>query len=454
MAITVVKYADLTNWSMGNVVSISLSYNPKYELVMLSELLTFEDARCLLEDDEYYQQVTLRSNGYGLENRKNGHKKGTEIRTRDQHYLKKGQLVLSKIDARNGAFALVSEEYDGAIVTKDFPTYKIDDQQVRPQYLLLFLLSAPFLELVGHCSKGTTKRQRVDIGMLLNLQIPIPSLEEQDAILNKYYELLGDIQERSGQVKQKEQEKETFLSKSLGLQENNGGDSIASTKLFLVKYETLTSWNVDDAIRGDRSESDKYPTYTLSELHNDILLCRKGNKPKYEEKSPLRILNQKCIRWNYIDLQYAKGVERAWVDAISDDYATREGDVLVNSTGDGTIGRSAVVDKACTGLLYDSHVLLLRINPQRLNPFYLSFLINSKYGQHQIEDLKSGKTTHQTELGVGNLSKMSIPLPTISEQVIIATKLQEINEEIAQLKDIDNIRAKARTYFERQIYKA
>ena len=140
MAITVVKYADLTNWSMGNVVSISLSYNPKYELVMLSELLTFEDAKCLLEDDEYYQQVTLRSNGYGLENRKNGHKKGTEIRTRDQHYLKTGQLVLSKIDARNGAFALVSEEYDGAIVTKDFPTYRIDDQQVRPQYLLLFLL--------------------------------------------------------------------------------------------------------------------------------------------------------------------------------------------------------------------------------------------------------------------------------------------------------------------------
>ncbi len=113
-----------------------------------------------------------------------------------------------------------------------------------------------------------------------------------------------------------------------------------------------------------------------------------------------------------------------------------------------------MVGKASTGLLYDSHVLLLRINPQRLNPFYLSFLINSKYGQHQIENLKSGKTTHQTELGLGNLSKMSIPLPTISEQVIIATKLQEINEEIAQLKDIDDIRAKARTYSERQIYKA
>ncbi len=452
MAITLVKYADLTNWSMGNVVSISLSYSPKYELVMLSELLTFENERCQLEDDEYYQQVTLRSNGYGLENRKNGRKKGAEIRTRNQHHLKTGQLVLSKIDARNGAFALVSEEYDGAIVTKDFPTYRIDDQQVRPQYLLLFLLSAPFLELVGHCSKGTTKRQRVDIGMLMSLQIPVPSFKEQDAILSKYYELLGDIQNRSGKVQQKEQEKETFLSESLGLQENSDGNTFDSAKLYLVKYDTLASWNVNDAIRGDYSESGKYPSYMLSELHNAILLCRKGNKPKYEEASPIRILNQKCIRWNYIDLQYTKGVERAWMDGISDDYATREGDVLVNSTGEGTIGRSAVVGQACAGLLYDSHVLLLRISSQCLNPFYLSFLINSKYGQHQIEDLKSGKTTHQTELGVSNLSKMSIPLPPIAEQIKIATKLQEINEEIAQLKDVDNIRAKARTYFEQQVY--
>lgn len=454
MAITIVKYTDLTNWSMGNVVSVSLSYNLKYELVKLSSLLTIEDERCHLEGDVYYQQVTLRSSGNGLEKRRNGYKKGAEIRTRDQHLLKTGQLVLSKIDARNGAFALVSEEYAGAIVTKDFPTYRIDEQQVRPEYLLQFLLSGQFLGLVEHCSKGTTKRQRVDLGMLMSQQVPVPSLEEQDAILEKYHELLGDIHERSGKVQQKEQEKETFLSETLGLRDNSGRDLVEPAKLIMVKYDTLSNWDVNDVIKGNYLESDKYTSYTLSELHDDIFLCRKGYKPLYEEKSPKRILNQKCVRWNFIATQYSKGVDCAWADSISDNYATHQGDILINSTGEGTIGRSAVVSQSSSGLLCDSHVLLLRINPQRLNPFYLSFLINSSYGQRQIDHLKSAKTTHQTELGVANLLKVSIPLPPLEVQDEIVYKIQQINEEILQLKDVDNIREQARTYFEQQVYQA
>ena len=453
MALTIVKYADLTNWSMGNVVSASLPYSPKYELVILSDLLTFEDVRCQLEDDVYYQQVTLRCNGFGLQKRRNGLKKGREIRTRNQHRLKTGQLVFSRIDARNGAFALVSEEYDGSIVTKDFPTCWIDEHRIRPQYLLLLLLSSPFVELVGHCSKGTTKRKRVDIGMLMSLKIPVPSLEEQDAIIYKYHELLGDIHKRSEQVQQKEQEKERIINESLGIKENIDKNTIEPGKLHLVKYDRIANWNVNDAIRGDYAVSYKYPVYALSELHDDVLLCRKGTQPKYDTTSPIRALNQKCVRWNYIDFQYAKGVDRAWAEGISDDYTTREGDILVNSTGEGTIGRSAVVNQDAVGLLYDSHVLLLRINPKQLNPFYLSFLINSKFGQHQIEYLKSGKTTNQTELGIGNLSKMYIPLPPLSNQVVIAARLQEINEKIVQLKDVENNRLKASTYFEQQVYK-
>ena len=114
-------------------------------------------------------------------------------------------MVFSKIDARNGAFALVSEDVDGSIVTKDFPTYRVNEQRVRPQYLLQLLLSAPFQKLVGHCSKGTTKRQRVDVGILMSQQVPVPALDEQDRILNHYLELLGDLKERPEKIAQKDE---------------------------------------------------------------------------------------------------------------------------------------------------------------------------------------------------------------------------------------------------------
>ena len=454
MAITIIKYVDLINWSFGNVLGESLHYNPQYSLVKLSDILTFDEDKCQLDKNVYYQQVTLKINGNGLEKRRNGLKKGAEIRTRDQHFLRMDQLVLSRIDARNGAFALVSQDFDGTIVTKDFPTYRIDKQLIRPQFLLLILLSRPFLQLVSNCSKGTTKRQRVDIIMLMNQQIPVPSLTEQDTILSHYQEILGDMKNRKDKIQQKENEKEQFFVNSLGLKTNTQQGAIESARLLFVKYNSLTNWNVNMAIKGERSESEKYPTYTLSELREDILLCKRGYNPKYKEESSVRILNQKCVRWNYIDLQFTKGVDCTWAGDINEDYTTHEGDILINSTGEGTIGRSAVVDNNCIGLLYDSHILLLRIFQQRLNPFFLSLLINSKYGQKQIEELKSAKTTHQTELGVNNLAKMSILLPPIAEQETIVAQMQKINDEIANLKDVDGVRAMAQTYFEQQIYQA
>lgn len=452
MAITIIKYTDLTNWSLGNVMGEKLPYNPQYDLVKLTDLLTFEEERCVMDDDNYYQQVTLKSYGNGLEKRKDGYKKGVEIRTKDQHYLRSNQLVFSKIDARNGAFALVGEEKDGSIVTKDFPTYRVNEQRVRPQYLLQLLLSAPFQQLAGHCSKGTTKRQRVDIGMLMNQQVPVPTLDEQDRILNHYQELLGDLKEHPEKIAQKEKEKEQYFIESLGLTINDAQESIESAKLIFVKYDELPNWNLSRVLKNNQSKSDKYPIYTLAEMHDDVLLSKKGFKPKYKENSPIRILNQKCIRWNFIDIQYAKGVDSCWASGINEEYVTHEGDILINSTGEGTIGRSAVVDQPCIGMLYDSHVLLLRVNPQRLYPLYLSLLINSMYGQIQIENLKSSKTTNQTELGIYNLSKMTIPIPPLSEQVALVAKVQEINDEIALLQDVETVLLKANDYFKKQVY--
>ena len=454
MAITVIQYSDMLNWSVGNVFEETLHYNSQYALVRLSELLTFDEERCQLESDVYYQQVTLKLNGNGLEKRRKGFKKGADIRTREQHFLRVGQLVFSKIDARNGAFALVSDDFDGAIVTKDFPTYLIDEQRVMPLYLLLLLLSEPFLQLVGRCSKGTTKRQRVDVDMLMNQQIPVPSLAEQDTILCQYQNVLGDLQEREGKALQKEHEKEQYITETLGLKEYTTQDITETPKLMFVKYEELANWNVSVAVKADRLESDKYPIYTLAELGDVVLLNKKGYNPRYDETSSIRILNQKCVRWDYIDLQYAKGVNSIWAEGISNDYSTREGDILINSTGEGTIGRSAVVNQSSKGMLYDSHIMLLRLNPQWLNPLYLSLFINSKQGQGQIEKLKSAKTTNQTELGVYNLAKLLIPIPPLAIQQIIVEEVKKTNEEIAHLKDVEPIRANAKMYFEQQVYEA
>ena len=111
-----------------------------------------------------------------------------------------------------------------------------------------------------------------------------------------------------------------------------------------------------------------------------------------------------------------------------------------------------MVDLASSNMQYDSHIILLRVNREKICPEYISILVNSTYGQNQIVKLKGAKTTTQTELGVSNISRFVIPIPPLAVQEDIARIVRLMNEEIAQLKDTDMIKVQAKAFFEKQIY--
>ena len=82
-----------------------------------------------IEDTKEYNRVTIRinHNGVSLRDREIGKKIGTK----KQFILIAGQFILSKIDARYGAFGIASNEVDGAIITGNFWAYNVDKKKVN-----------------------------------------------------------------------------------------------------------------------------------------------------------------------------------------------------------------------------------------------------------------------------------------------------------------------------------
>lgn len=452
MTIEFVKYTDLFNWSLDNILQDGVHFNPRYPLMPLHELLTADGEVCLIDNSQWYQQVTVKSGGAGIEKRRRGYLQGAFIKTSPQHPLKAGQIVFSKIDARNGAFAVVPQELDGAIVTKDFPSFYVNNALVRAQYLQLLLTSSPFLGIIAHCSRGTTKRKRVDLDALMNQFIPVPTLKEQDDLLAQYNAKIGERNTRLEEGAALLRERDTYLNECLGLDDKSLSGSVQSGAISLVPYRYLTSWNVETLFWGSLLEQTRYPSVSLSELQEDIQLLRRGVPPFYDKNATEVILNQKCVRWNYIDREFGKAVNNQWAQTVHSEYRTRRGDILINSTGDGTIGRSAVVDGDSVNMLFDTHVMLLRFRPQSINPFFVSYFINSSFGQQQIERLKSAKTTKQTELGVANFGKFRIPCPPVAEQNTIAAQLQAYDKRLIQLNRVDTWLVAAKENFNKTIY--
>ena len=157
----------------------------------------------------------------------------------------------------------------------------------------------------------------------------------------------------------------------------------------------------------------------------------RGKGPKYADNTDFRILNQKCVRWGNIDTSFCKTVDKQWFESISKECLTTQKDILINSTGEGTIGRSSAVTSDAINMPYDSHVLLIR--PYKCLNKYIEIFINGIEGQAQINRSKGAKTTKQTELGVDKTKNLLIPLPPLNEQQRIVDKVNQLLPQISKL---------------------
>ena len=166
-------------------------------------------------------------------------------------------------------------------------------------------------------------------------------------------------------------------------------------------------------------------------------LIIKGITPKYIEQSDQLVINQKCVRNHQIDLSLArchepKKVSEKWL---------QYGDIVVNSTGTGTLGRAAQVLFTPNNMTVDSHVTIIRASKQEYI-YYLGLWATSH--EHDFEMLQTG-STGQTDLPRERLKQMPIVLPSddilckfsevIKPIADIRIKNQQENQRLAALRD-------------------
>src|SRR5439155_21209631 len=110
----------------------------------------------IIRDDEAYTRLTIRMNGNGIVQR--DRVAGHEIGTKKQFIARAGQLVLSKIDARNGAFGILPLQCDNAIITGNFWAFDADQARLIPKFFDYQTKTRLFVDFCIRASEGTTNR--------------------------------------------------------------------------------------------------------------------------------------------------------------------------------------------------------------------------------------------------------------------------------------------------------
>ena len=153
----------------------------------------------------------------------------------------------------------------------------------------------------------------------------------------------------------------------------------------------------------------------------------RGKSPQYVLKSNVVAFAQKCnTKAGFIDLSLAKFIDEKMSTKYNDIEFLRDNDIIINSTGTGTLGRVGIfkdIDNPNKFIIIpDSHVTIVRIS--NLNDYNYMFYCLKSY-QSFFEKNADG-STKQKELKPDIIKNTLIPLPPFAEQRRIVAKIEEL----------------------------
>ena len=160
--------------------------------------------------------------------------------------------------------------------------------------------------------------------------------------------------------------------------------------------------------------------WTIRSLNSLSCYISRGIGPSYLECGGVCVLNQRCVRDHRVDVSNSRRHDA--VKKPIKDRALELHDILVNSTGMGTLGRVAQVLHLPETAIVDSHITVVRAGPDT-DRFFLGIDLIGR--ESEIEELGEG-STGQTELSRKRLGELKIVAPPFDLQKVFGAAAEPL----------------------------
>ena len=327
-----------------------------------------------------------------------------------------------------------------AMVPSDFPVANVNQHVMIIRLIELSLcrfvhafVTSPFTQALILAKQLGSGRGGLSAETFSTFLIPVPPLAEQRRIvdaLDNYLALVDGIErDRADLDGLLAQLKSKVLDLAVRgeLVEHDSGDEPASELLARIREEKLAMVG-----RGELKPKDvKGDTVIFAGsdgLRYEKPADGKGEAKCIEDDKVIPVFAQKCNQPWGITLEKAKFLDESALGKYGEELKLRGGDVVVNSTGTGTLGRVGLFDESILGeypfIVPDSHVAVVRTLGSVLGE-YVFHLLRSEYGQHLIFSKQTG-STNQKELPAKEIAFFLIPVPPLAEQRRIVERTEEV----------------------------
>lgn len=365
-------------------------------------------------------------------------------------------LLVSNINFEKGAFAV--NVWGDVFASTDYTSYVIDTNIIIPEYLFLTLRCPTFMEYVATVKpKGMKTRARYDF--IKTFSIPVPSIPDQQKILDTYHAKLNEADEN---IKRGNTYSDGLLLSiqadvsdlKVEPQKNTASTALVQT----ISFSDMNRWEVSYILKEGKLErvykSFKYPSYEISQLQKESLFGLSLKASLTQKAGMIPMLRMPNIVNGEIDCSQLKYLPKSSAKTAKepDKWLLKKGDFLINRTNSKElVGKSAIFDLD-GDYTYASYVIRYRFDTSLVLPEYVNILFMLPLVREQI-DAVSRQTAGQCNINSDEIGAIRIPVPSIPVQ-------QEIIKKYFDAKDgakiyyakADECKTNALKNFEKEIF--
>ncbi len=299
--------------------------------------------------------------------------------------------------SRDGKMPVAMMEEDKAIMSPAYPMFEvIDKTELLPQYLMMWFSRSEFDREASYYAVGGV-RGSLTWEDFCNMMLPVPSIERQHEIVSEYETLTNRIHLNEQMIQHLEATAQALYRKMFV-------DNIDKENL-------PAGWRMG----------------TINDLAEFVIA---GVIPNYVEEGDYKVLGQRCVHDHTIDISFAKThIPKPNCLFIQD------GDILINSTGSGTLGRAGQIFNAQKNLAFDSNMTLVRPAGDYAID-YLAFAIFEK--EDFFVQISQGSTS-QTRLYCSMVKPTELLIPSMNELGKFKECVRSMRNEI-ECRRIENIK--------------
>ena len=422
----------------------------EWQKVKIGDFLTQYRITHLVQDDQYYGQITISKNNT-IKFRENNIGKRIGRKRQFVIDLKKypQTLIFTRQGVLDGSIGIAPKEIDGCIATENMPMFSVNYEIIHPELLLYLIKSEMFKQKVktimptGSAQKAIHERELLELDFLLpkklqhqqklvdNLkrydEIILPVLEEETLNFERIKKLRQAILQEAIEGKLTT---DWRVNNSVCLGDSNT-DAAALLATIKAEKKKLIAEGIIKATKKQESAVDnnlvsKIPeTWAYEHLGDISLQITDGTHqtPTYTNDGRMFISAQNIKPFKFMPENHKFVSESAYQEYTKNTKAEKN-DLLIGRVGAG-IGETAVIDKEIEFAIYVS-LGLIKPFKKLINSNFLCIVFNSPYGVNYAKGNISSGGGSAGNFNLGRIRSFPIPLPPLAEQEAIVKRVDSL----------------------------